>query len=415
MTDPAPGRNSARTYLGSNRDSSRQHNLSTVLQLVHSTGGISRAQLTRTTGLNRSTIAALVAELSQLGLAVESDLDPAQQHGRPSIMIEPSPAALALAVNPDVDVVSVALVSLGGRIVNTVRFHTVRAPSGVEVVNIVTAVYAGMRTSLPAGHRVMGVGLAIPGLVSPDDGTVIDAPHLGWQDEPLSSRLSEAMGLPVSAANDAVVGARAQAAFGAGRGVADLVYLYGGASGIGGGVISDGRLLRGATGFAGQLGHTHVRTGGAVCTCGSSGCLEAEVTREALAEAVGLPSGEIEDLEEALLEKLQDGSDNSGLRAVIEQQIGLLAVGLKSVMSLINPSVVVLGGFLRILVRAAPGALEEALAGSGTRGPWENVRIELAPLSEDPILTGAAELVFEPLLSDPAGYLQRPADRQLHA
>ncbi len=409
MTESALGRTPARTYLGSNRDSSRQHNLSTVLQLVHSTGGISRAQLTRTTGLNRSTIAALVGGLSQLGLAVESDLDPAQQHGRPSIMIEPSPAALALAVNPDVDVVSVALVSLGGHIVNTVRFHTVRAPSGVEVVNIVSAIYAGMRTSLPDGHRVMGVGLAIPGLVRPDDGTVIDAPHLGWQDEPLSSRLGEAMGLPVFTANDAVVGARAQAAFGAGRGVADLVYLYGGASGIGGGVISDGRLIRGATGFAGQLGHTHVRTGGAACTCGSFGCLEAEVTRAALIEAVGLPSGEIEDLEEALLEKLRDGSANERLRSVIQQQIGLLAVGLKSVMSLINPSVVVLGGFLRILVRAAPGALEEALAGSGTRGPWENVRIELAPLGDDPILIGAAELVFEPLLADPAGFLQRPA------
>lgn len=396
----------ARTHPGSNRDSSRQHNLSTVLRLVHSTAGISRAQLTRTTGLNRSTIAALVAELSQLGLAVESDLDTAQLHGRPSIKIDPSPAALALVVNPDVDVVSVALVSLGGHIINTVRFHTVRAPSGVEVVNIVTAVYSGMRTSMPAGHRVMGVGLAIPGLVRTGDGTVIEAPHLGWQDEPLSARLGEALGLPVFTANDAVVGARAQAAFGAGRGVADLVYLYGGASGIGGGVISDGRLVRGAAGFAGQLGHTHVRTGGTACTCGSSGCLEAEVTRAALIEAVGLPSGEIENLEEALLEKLQDGSANDKLRAVIAHQIGLLAVGLKTVMSLLNPTVIVLGGFLRILVRAAPGALEEALAGCGTRRPWENVGIELAPLGQDQILIGAAELVFEPLLDDPAGYLQ---------
>lgn len=408
----AQGNNTARTYLGSNRDSSRQHNLSTVLQLVHSMAGASRAQLTRTTGLNRSTIAALVSELAQLGLVVESDIDQAQQHGRPSIMIEPSPATLALSVNPDVDVVSVALVSLGGRIVNEVRFHTVRAPSVIEVVNIVSAVYSGMRTALPPGHRVVGVGLAIPGLLEPGGGRVIEAPHLGWRDEPLPALLSDTLQLRTVSTNDAVAGAIAQAAFGAGQDVPDLVYLYGGASGIGGGIMSGGHLVRGATGFAGQLGHTHVRTNGAVCTCGSLGCLEAEVTREALVKAIGLPAGEIENLEEILLEKLQDGSAGGAVRSVIQQQVGLLAVGLKTVISLVNPSVVVLGGFLRILVRAAPGALDEALHGPGTRGPWENVKIELAPLGDDPILIGAAELVFEPLLSDPAGFLQGSAGEE---
>ncbi|TLM75015.1 ROK family transcriptional regulator [Pseudarthrobacter sp. NamB4] len=396
--------------LGNNRDSTRQHNLSTVLGLVHSMSGVSRAQLTRATGLNRSTIAALVGELVQLGLVVESDLDQAQGFGRPSIMIQPSPGALALAVNPDIDVVSVALVSLGGRIVNPVRFHTVRPPSVAEVVNIVTAVYTGMRTSLPAGHRIMGVGLAIPGLVDPVDGTVIEAPHLGWRDQPLSALLSDALKLPVIAANDAVVGARAQATFGAGRGVCDLVYLYGGASGIGGGVISEGRLVRGATGFAGQLGHTLVRSGGARCTCGSFGCLEAEVTREELIAAVGLPAGETENLEEAVLEKLRDESASQDLRRIIDRQVQLLAAGLRSVVNLLNPSLIVMGGFLRILVRAAPEALSEALRAPATRGPRENVAIELAPLGEDPILVGAAELAFEPLILDPAGFLRPQHD-----
>ncbi|WP_458116198.1 ROK family transcriptional regulator [Arthrobacter sp. D2-10] len=403
-------RSVAGTNLGNNRDSTRQHNLSTVLRLVHSMAGVSRAQLTRATGLNRSTIGALVGELVQLGLVVESDLDQAQQHGRPSIMIEPSPSALALAVNPDIDVVSVALVSLGGHIVNPVRFHTVRAPSVPEVVNIVSAIYSGMRTSLPVGHRIMGVGLAIPGLVDPGDGTVIEAPHLGWRDQPLAALLSDTLKLPVIAANDAVVGARAQATFGAGRDMSDLIYLYGGASGIGGGVISGGRLVRGATGFAGQLGHTHVLSGGAECTCGSRGCLEAEITREALIAAVGLPAGETENLEDAVLENLQDESGSPELRKLIERQAQLLAIGLKSVVNLLNPSMIVLGGFLRILVRAAPDALSEALITPGTRGPRERVTIELAPLGEDSILIGAAELAFEPLIRDPAGFLRPQHD-----
>jgi predicted NBD/HSP70 family sugar kinase len=408
------GKSAARTLagtnLGNNRDTTRQHNLSTVLGLVHSMAGVSRAQLTRATGLNRSTIAALVGELAQLGLVVESDLDQAQQHGRPSIMIEPSPGALALAVNPDIDAVSVALVSLGGQIVNPVRFSTVRPPSVPEVVNIVTAIYTGMRTSLPSRDRIVGVGLAIPGLVDPLDGTVIEAPHLGWRDQPLTTLLSDALKLPVIAANDAVAGARAQATFGAGRDVADLVYLYGGASGIGGGVISGGRLIRGATGFAGQLGHTHVRTGGAECACGSTGCLEAEVTREELIAAVGLPAGQTESLEDAVMEKLLADPASEELQAVIDRQVRLLAVGLKSIVNLLNPSLIVLGGFLRILVRAAPDALSDALRSPGTRGPRESVTIELAPLGEDSILVGAAELAFEPLIRDPAGFLSSQDD-----
>ncbi|WP_309081576.1 ROK family transcriptional regulator [Zhihengliuella sp.] len=396
--------------LGSNRDSTRQHNLAAVLGLVHSTSGLSRAQLTRATGLNRSTIAALVGELVQLGLVVESDLDQTQQHGRPSIMIEPSPDALVLAINPDVDAVSVALVGLGGRIVSPVRFHTSNPPSAAEVVNIVSAVYTGMRTSLPPGRRVLGAGLAVPGLVDPADGSVIEAPQLDWRGEPLSARLAEALGLPVSAANDAVVGARAQAAFGAGRDVPDFAYVFGGGSGIGGGLVSGGRLLRGATGFAGQLGHTLVRTDGAECSCGSRGCLEAEVTRVALLEAAGLPSGEVEDLEEVVLERLRSGGAGTGpLRDVVERQAALLGVGLRSVVNHLNPSMIVLGGFLRILARAVPGVLDDALRAGGGRGPRENVAIELAPLGADSILVGAAELAFEPLLADPAGYAAGPA------
>jgi predicted NBD/HSP70 family sugar kinase len=145
------------------------------------------------------------------------------------------------------------------------------------------------------------------------------------------------------------------------------------------------------------------------CTCGSFGCLEAEITREELIAAVGLPAGERENLEEAVLEKLQDESASQELRGIIDRQVELLAIGLKSVVNLLNPSMIVLGGFLRILVRAAPDALSEALRTPGTRGPRESVAIELAPLGEDPILVGAAELAFEPLIRDPAGFL-RPQD-----
>ncbi|MBF6671009.1 ROK family protein [Glutamicibacter sp. FBE19] len=391
--------------LGSNRDTTRQHNLSTVLTLVHCSAGISRAELTRLTGLNRSTIAALVGELAQLGLVLENEPDQRQQHGRPSIMISPGPGVLALAVNPDLDAVNVALVALGGSIVNPVRFHTVAPPSTAEVVNIVSAIYTGMATSLPENRRVVGVGVAVPGLVDPADGTVIEAPQLGWQEEPLAAQLSAALNLPVTCANDAIVGARAQAAFGAGRDVSDFVYLYGGASGIAGGILSGGQLLQGATGFAGQIGHLLVRTDGASCSCGSAGCLEAEVTREELLRATGVPSGQAEDLESTVLGLFESGNAPEALLEILQRQSRLLAVALRALVHQMNPSVFVLGGFLRILARTMPALLEDAVRVGGARSAREQVAIELAPLGDDPVLVGAAELAFTELLADPARVL----------
>jgi predicted NBD/HSP70 family sugar kinase len=110
------------------------------------------------------------------------------------------------------------------------------------------------------------------------------------------------------------------------------------------------------------------------------------------------------------MEKLLDDPASEELRAIIDRQVRLLAVGLKSIVNLLNPSLIVLGGFLRILVRAAPDALSDALRSPGTRGPRESVAIELAPLGEDSILVGAAELAFEPLIRDPAGFLSSQHD-----
>ena len=394
----------AATNLGNNSDSVRRHNLSTVLGLVHSHGGMSRAQLTRATGLNRSTVALLVAELAQLGLVVESDPDPTNRIGRPSPIIHASTRVVALAINPDLDAIRVAVVSLGGQVLHTVKYDTVRVPGAQEMVNVVSAVFSTLRGTLAGDVRIVGVGVAVPGLVRATDGLVIDAPHLEWKDEPLCAMLVDTLGLPAYAANDAVIGASAQATFGQWREVRDLVYLYGGASGIGGGIISGGALLSGAAGFAGQLGHTHVRTDGARCGCGSSGCLEAEVTRQGLLDATGLGMHEADRLESVVLGLLRDEAGSGPVTTEVARQVELLAVGLKSVINLLNPSKVLFDGFLRVLLRAAESGLAGTVHGATIRGPRDDVELALASLDADPLLVGAAQLAFAPLIADPAGY-----------
>ena len=395
MSDATLGRVSAR---GNNLDQVRRRNLSLVLTLVHERRGLSRAELTRATGLNRSTVAALVAELASLGLVLEGAPDPTNLVGRPSSTVLPNPATVAVTVHPELDAVVVGLVALGGTVVRRIRYDTVRVPTAQEVVNIVSAIVEGMRGELTSSFRTVGIGLAIPGLVRTSDGVVSIAPHLGWTDEPVARMLEEATGYPVVSANDATIGAIAESTFGAGRGVDELIYLNGGASGIGGGVVMAGQLLGGAFGFAGELGHTLVNSDGVECHCGASGCLETEVSRGPLLEACGLGVAQADQLDDLLAARY---ADTASVRELVDRQIGYLGIALRGAINMFNPALIVLGGFLGSLYRAAPEQLERAAFSTAMLGSRDGVRIERAELGGDILTVGAAELVFAPLLTDP--------------
>ncbi|MGP4033321.1 ROK family protein [Pseudarthrobacter sp. 1C304] len=380
-------------------DPSRRNNLSLLTSLVHHHRVLSRAQLTRRTGLNRSTVGTLIGQLVSLGLVYESVPAGEGQVGRPSPEVRPSASVAALAVNPEIDAVTIGLVGLGGTVHKKIRFDTERIPTAREAVNIAAAVIAGMRSELDASYRITGIGMAVPGLVTRDDGVVRHAPHLGWRNEPVARMLGEATGYPCHAANDASLGAEAELLFGAGAGQGNLIYLNGGASGIGGGIIANGQLLRGASGYAGELGHTFVRSGGATCHCGATGCLETEVSQSRLLGLSGLDRGNTADLEEALA-----ASSSAALSDEISRQLAFLGIALRNAVNIFNPEAIVLDGFLGTLHALAPTALAGGLRSQALDGPAGDVEIYRAALGSDLMMIGAAELAFTPLLADPAGF-----------
>jgi predicted NBD/HSP70 family sugar kinase len=387
---------------GSNHDDVRRRNLSVILRLVHRDGPVSRSHLTRLTGLNRSTIAALVGELAELGLAEERDPGATNQVGRPSMMVAASDRVVALAVNPEIDAVTVGVVGLGGAVHRRIRHATAQSPTAAEAVGITTSVLERMRAELGAEYRFAGIGVAVPGLVRADDGLVRHAPHLGWVDEPLAGMLETATGLPVFAANDASTGAMAERHFGAGRGLTDLIYLNGGASGIGGGLVVGGRPVGGVSGYAGEFGHTRVSSSTTTDSAGIAGTLEAEVTRSALLDLLGLDKPDPDELERAL-----SASTTAGVRAEVERQLDHLAVALAGAVNILNPQLVVLGGFLASLHAADPERLRAAVAALTLPAVFENVAIRSAELGSNLLMIGAAELVFDALLDDPSGFLPR--------
>lgn len=385
---------------GNNFDVVRRHNLSILLRRVHALGGISRSQMTRETGLNRSTIADLVAELVRLGLVVETRPDRTSLVGRPSSVVVPKENIVAITVNPEVDAVTVGLVRLGGRVIRQVRYDSDHLLSARDAVNISAAIIAGMKGELDSSYRTFGIGIAAPALVRKSDGVVSLAPHLSWIDEPLADMMSEATGYRVYVGNDASLGAVAESVRGAGVDGQELIYLNGGASGIGGGVITGGSLLSGVSGYAGEIGHTLVNSNGVECRCGAVGCLETEVRQEPLLEVLDLDPSQSDRLDGLLKERYASG--DVGVVKVVDYQISFLARALANVVNIFNPEIIVLGGFLGSLLEVAEQSLTRQTRRSTFDQPGCAVRFSRTTFGAEIIPLGAAELVFSHLIADPA-------------
>lgn len=386
MTTDAATEPGAAAPLREAADGVRSRNLARVLRLVHLGGAQSRAQLTAATGLNRSTIADLVAELAADGWVVERDPDPVGRVGRPSPVVAASPTTVVIAVNPEVDAVEIAAVDLARTIAVRERIESQTLLSAEAVAALVAEVVERWRVGPLDGSHLVAVGVAVPGLVRADDGLVRNAPHLGWTDAPVRALIEEATALPVAVGNDASLGALAEHLFGAAQGADDVVYLNGGPSGIGGGIIVHGVPVGGVGGYAGEFGQNRV-------DAESATVLEDAVSRSRLLDALGLAAAD----DPTLAEALAAASDQGPVRDECARQSVVLAQGIADAVNILNPAVVVLGGFLAQLEELDPEGFAVAVAERAMSENAEALRILPASLAADRLLLGAAEHAFASL------------------
>ncbi len=395
--DAAPAQLRSSRVSGVGSDQLRRHNLSAILTLLHHDGSQPRSMLTARTGLNRSTVAALVGELVERGLVYETDPDPTRQVGRPSPTVNADERNVAIAINPEIDAVTIGVVAFGGRVTKRIRYETDHPPTALEAVSISATVIEGFIDELLERGRIIGIGVAVPGLVRADDGLVKLAPHLGWADEPVGAMLADATGLRVAVGNDASLGAMVEHIFGAGRGLGDIMYLNGGPSGIGGGVIANGALIGGMSGYAGEFGHT--RDIGGAEAAPPSPTLESLVNRSDLLAALGITAASADELEMLLLE-----SAEPAVIELVRRQLRYLGAALGDSVNILNPQRIVLGGFLGTILQKDPEYLDERVAAHALAAAYEDVTITRAGLGSDLLMIGAAELTFAAVLADPTAY-----------
>ncbi|MXG89414.1 ROK family protein [Nocardioides flavescens] len=389
-----------RTGLGTNQEAVRRHNLGTLLRHVHRRGQSTRADLTRGMGLNRSTIAGLVTELESLCVVESTDtVGSPRGAGRPSVVVRLAPSGpYVVAVEVGVDRMVVARVGLGG----VVHQRATAISSGTEAWQVGSTVASLVREVVdqaPSDAAMVGIGIAVPGLVRRSDGLVRLAPNLEWADVSFGSIVLAALGVevPVSLANDADLGALAEHERGVAVGVGDLIYVSGNV-GVGAGIITGGISLAGAGGYAGEIGHLQFKPGGRPCHCGNRGCWETEVGAHAIAQAISLPTDQVPRLDEVLAGYSRPTRE---LRAIGT----MIGHGLASVINAVNPEMIVLGGYFSALHSLVRDEIEAGVSDRTLSSPFETVSLELPALGADSVLMGAAEMAFEPLFTDPVSAL----------
>jgi predicted NBD/HSP70 family sugar kinase len=373
---------------------------------VHRSGGVSRAQLTERMGLNRSTIADLVRELEDLNAVHQSTpgagAGPRAGAGRPSIDVNPDPEAVfVIAAELGVDTVDVARIGLGGLPLDRLSTTTPSDPDPEQLLDTLMELVRSMLKTADEDSRLVGIGIAVPGVVTDSAGLVRFAPNLGWTDVPLSSMLKSRVGgrVPVHLGNDAELGALSEHTRGAGRHKHDLIYISCDV-GVGGGVIVGGVPMMGASGYAGEIGHQPFNPRGHTCRCGNVGCWEVEIGSHAVAEAVGCPVEEIH----RLVDYLQPGTRVPSELRRLGRSLGL---GLGGLVNVFNPEMVILGGVLRWVFPLVREDVLEALDEWALAAPAEQAQIVLPWLGGDSVIVGASELAFTDLLENPVASLHR--------
>ena len=351
-------------------EQARGHNRALVLQTLYHAGAMSRADLSRATGLTRVTISDLVAESIADGIVIEKGVRSAAGPGKPAILIDldrDGHQIIGLDLS-GAESFHGALLSLDGEVL--VRDEIVRPAGEDGEASYERVRELAERLVATAQTPLLGVGVGTPGVVHPD-GMVLSAPNLGWTDLPLEQRLGADLGLPVLARNDANAAVLAEYTFGGARSDVMLIRI---GRGVGAGLITGNQPLLGGRFAAGEIGHVVVGTdGGPRCICGKDGCLEAWLSVQRLVDAIDAAPDSRETL-------LRDAGER-------------LAIAIAPIVAALDLSEIVLSGPADLLEGPLLAAASATLRARTLEGVFDDVAIRLTSQA-DIVLRGAAVMVL---------------------
>lgn len=369
----------------------RRANTGAVLRALRRLGPSTRAELAKHTGLAKATVGVIVADLEAARAVEETDSRAGARGrpGRPVVLRGDRFVTLGLELN--VDYVSAVVLDLAGQ----VRFSVSRPAGAAD--DLLALARTAQEEHVGPERTLVGATVAVPALVRGDNRTVAWAPNLAVEGSGLAEELARLLpGTPVHVSNDANCAAYAESHHGAASGAAHALYLTG-TVGIGAGIVQDGEVMRGGAGFAGEVGHMPVGDSTALCGCGRRGCWEASIGLHAMLAAVGMP--ELDTPLRTAEAVAARAATDAGVRAGLERVGRDVGLGIAMLSSVLDPEVVVLGGYFAplgdLVLEPARRTLDERLASAVQVRP----DLRLSTLGIQAAALGAAEQSFGPVFS----------------
>jgi predicted NBD/HSP70 family sugar kinase len=366
----------------------RDINRQIVLNYVREREPISRATIARESALQRSTISEIVEVLTVEGLVEEVGEGQSTGGRRPTLLRLRAVGAIAIGVNITPTRTTIASSDLAGMVMQQEDFPTDPRPEHTlsRIIEIVR--------TFSAQSSIEGIGVSIPGLVTPATGNAIFVPYFKWRDYPIGEMISQATGLPVTIDNDANAVALAELWFGRPevRNARDFIFVLV-ADGVGTGIIFDGQVYRGMRGAAGEFGHMIVGSDAPVpCSCGNDDCWEAFASeRAATARYNKLSATNRVPNFASLVDRALEGEQVA--RTALTETARYLGIGISNLVVGLSPEAVIVGGAITRAWPLIEKALTEKIERSVRRGV-PSARILRSTLSGDPTLRGALSLVL---------------------
>ncbi|GGE49334.1 xylose repressor [Pullulanibacillus camelliae] len=367
-------------------------NKSIVLTTIQKHAPISRAEISEQTGLNKATVSSLVAELIKDHLIGETGPGKSKGGRRPVILYFNQNAGYAIGIDLGVNYILAVLTDLNGHVVIEKQIELTTSEEK-DVIQLLEELIADLKAQTPdSPYGIIGIGIGVPGITDNTE-SILYAPHLSWQHIDLKTELENSFQIPVTVNNEANAGAHGEKLYGAGKDIANLIYVSAGI-GIGTGIVINDELFKGAFGSSGEMGHMTIDANGKLCRCGNCGCWELYASEKALLEeAATLPS--LQSKTDIHLEDLIQQA-NEGNHEVCElfYKIGeYLGIGMVNIANTFNPNAIILGNRLSMLKNWVGAAIEQEL--EQRLFPFQNVTFKFSSLGVYSCALGSAAFAID--------------------
>ena len=372
-------------------------NKSIVLNKIRTSEPISRAQIAKETKLTPPTVSSIVRELIEQELVVESELGKSQGGRKPTMLLINKNGYYVIGVDAGPRTIKCVLSNLSGQIKERAVVSIEPRLTNETFLTLLKDSVKKILQKVRNPEKVIGIGVAMHGVVDFETGTSLVAPILQLKNIPIKEELERALNFEVKVENDARAMALGESWFGQHGQISSMVAVNIG-SGVGAGVVVDGKLYHGATDLAGEVGHMTIDMNGEVCECGNRGCLEAYASAPSIVKRANrkMPNKEIMSSEE--IYQLAVNGDQDCID-ILEETGKILGIGLTNLIHIINPELIILGGGVSNAEKFILPAIQKTIEEKGLTPRAKDTEVLISKLGDDATALGAVALFLVELFN----------------